>query len=153
MFSQVTCDVFVVHTKLAGNILFISLETDLPNNTDLMVGVSRQYWKKGSSEIYAQFYHSEKSNVEKWKKQQNIKIDNAEWEQELKENSENPGWNMPSYEVDKISQKINISMTVPINQSNTKFGNVNSKLKGKKVKSPYGFPIIDETINIFYSLD
>ena len=56
------------------------------------------------------------------------------------------------FEVASISDKINVRMVVPIRQKDPRFGDRNSKLSGKAVRTG-GSPIVEDEIEKNYPLD
>jgi hypothetical protein len=81
--GNVIADTFNVRYHLRGDRLTVILETDLPDETDVMPSVYRTYKKKGSSEDYVVDYSSGKSTVGDWRKPQTIRLDNDKWKAEL----------------------------------------------------------------------
>lgn len=151
--AQVVCNKFKIKMKVVGSTLYCSLETDLPGYTDLMVSVSRSYKEKGVSSNYSADYFSEKSNVEKWtSKEYEISIDSDKWRSSLKNKQVKMSRLGIGFEVGSISDKIKVRMVVPINQSNSRFGERNSRLKGAMVKNT-GFRIIEDENVIHYPLN
>jgi len=43
--AQITCDVFDIDSELTDETLLVTLDTDLPDNTILMVSITRSYWE------------------------------------------------------------------------------------------------------------
>ncbi len=156
-YAQVTCDVFDIQYKLDGKNLSVSLDTDLPDDTVLIISVSRSYWEKGSSEEYSLDYFSEKSTVKKWRKKRNISLDNPKWKADLENKQKDLARLDLGFDVDKISDKVSIDSIVPLRQNNPKFGERNSKLKGERVNitKPGKFTLrtVKEEIIIDYPLD
>jgi hypothetical protein len=70
--AQVVCNQFDLLTNLRGNVLYLAVQTDLPDNTVLMVSVSRSYLEKGNSATCSCDYLSEKSTVGKWKSKHTV---------------------------------------------------------------------------------
>lgn len=150
-YSQVTANVFDVKTSLENSDLAISIDTDLPNDTELMISVARSYWEEGSSTEYSINYFSEKSTVQKWKSKQSITINNKKWESDLNDKQEKLAGTDLGFNIGKISDSIRVSAVIPVNQNNPKFGDGNSKLSGEVVNTD-GMRTIDEEVAIFYPL-
>lgn len=151
-FGQVKCDVFKVNGKLNDNHLSVSLTTDLPNNTDIMVSVSRSYWNDGDTTEYEREYFSEKSTVQKWRVKHVLVINNNNWIKGLNNNQKALMSSGLSSNVRKISDSLNIDIIVPVIQSNPKFGKGNSKLIGKKVSTSFLRTVEGDT-NIYYPIN
>lgn len=150
--AQITCDVFDINYELNSNELLVSLETDLPDNTILMVSISRSYWEKGNASEYSIDYYSERTTVGKWRKDQRISVDNSIWETKLESKQKEMAGVGLGFDVDKISDEIAISMVVPINQSNPKFGDRNANLSGEKVNTS-GFRVVRSEEAFDFPLD
>ncbi|MEX1014188.1 MAG: hypothetical protein WDZ80_03445 [Candidatus Paceibacterota bacterium] len=150
--AQVTCDVFDIYSELTDETLLVTLDTDLPDNTILMVSISRSYWEKGSPSEYLIDYYSERSTVGEWKNEQTISIDNTEWENDLQDKQKEMAPLGLGFDVDRISDSVVVRMVVPINQSNPKFGDRNSNLTGKKVNTS-GLRTVGSEKSIYYTLD
>ena len=146
IFGQITCNKFDINYKLVGSKLSLSLNTDLPNNTDLMISVSRVYWKSGNPAAYDWDYYSSESTVQKWKENHTIIINNSDWISKLKKRQRELISGGIGSAIAKVNDSINVDIVVPYQ---TKFGRGNSKLNGNKVAPDH---TIDGEINIYYPL-
>ena len=133
--EKITCDKFNINTNLSNNILSLSIDSDLPDFTDVTVSVSRSYWRKGNTDEYSVDYFKEKSKLQKWKNNQKILVNNSIWETKLEAHQSKMSKLGSDFQftVDKVSNDINISVIVPIKQSNSAFGKRNVNLTGKEV--------------------
>ena len=133
--DKIICDKFILNANLKESNLSLEIDSDLPEFTDIIVSVSRSYWEQGEDEEYSIDYFKEKSTIQKWKQKRNINIMNSDWNEKLishqKKMSEY-GTDF-QFKVDKVSNDINISVIVPIKQSNQIFGVRNENLAGKEV--------------------
>lgn len=147
--EKITCEKFEAVQSIEGEILKLSLDTDLPDYTNIMVSVSRSYKEKGDTEsTYSIDYFQEKSNVKKWRSQQEISISDKVFRHNLQEKmNEMSQLGMP-FQTSTISKQIEVSFVVPVNQSNPIFGNRNENLQSALV-SPSGLRTIskEEMIN------
>tara|TARA_R110002124_G_scaffold284345_1_gene461447 strand:- start:136 stop:942 length:807 start_codon:yes stop_codon:yes gene_type:complete len=150
--AQVTCDVFDINSELNKETLSLSLNTDLPDNTVLMVSISRSYWEEGSSDEYSIDYYSERSTVQEWRKGNTITIDNSKWETDLQNKQKELAPLGLGFDVDRISDSVVVRMVVPINQPSPKFGDGNKKLTGKEVNTS-GFRTVSDENSIYYTLE
>ena len=130
---QILCDKFELVTKVTGSTLDLSVDTDLPDNAVVMVDVSRSYLEKGNSATYSVDYFSEKSTIGKWKSEHSISIASEDWKKALRAKQEEMSRFGLGFDVASISDKIEVSMVVPINQPDPRFGERNSNLTGKAV--------------------
>lgn len=150
--ADVVCDKFDMKWNVSGDTLDLSLDTDLPVNTVLMVGVSRSYFEKGNTAEYSHDYFSERSTVGKWKKTHKISIDSDKWKSSFREKQKKLSRIGLGFQVASISEKISISMVVPIYQPNPEFGEKNSKLTGKAVRTK-GLRVVEKEVEIQSPLD
>lgn len=134
------------------SILFLKLNTDLPDYTDIMVSVSRVYWKKGNTSKYSIEYYNEKSKVSTWREYQSVSISSSIWRDKLKNKQNEMSRIGIDLDVERISNDIVISIVVPINQNSSKFGDKNSNLKGTKVHQT-GLRIIEDEVTLIYPLN
>ncbi len=152
--TQIVCDKFDLVTKVTGSTLDLSVDTDLPDNTVVMVGVSRSYLHKGNSVTYSENYFSERSTIGKWKLEHSISIASEVWKTALRARQELVSRFGPSFDVASISDKIKVSMVVPINQPDVKFGDRNHNLTGKSVTIlTEGLRVVRDEIEIDYPLN
>jgi hypothetical protein len=150
--ARVVCDKFNLVTKLTDSTLDLLIETDLPENTVVMVSVSRSYLEKGSTGKYSVDYFSEKSNIKKWRSKHQISIESQKWKSKLRALQEKMSGYGAGFDVASISDKITVRMVVPINQHDPKFGKQNSNLTGKAV-SGSSFRVVKDEVEIDYPLD
>ena len=148
----IVCNEFKLVSKVTGSTLELFVVTDLPDDTVVMVSVSRSYWEKGSPDEYSVDYLSEKSTIGKWKLKQNISIAGKKWENALKAKQEAMSGIGFGFDVANISDKIEVRMVVPINQSNPIFGKQNSNLTGRAVSLTGMHVIIEDEIEMNYPL-
>lgn len=151
-YAQVTCDVFDIQYKFADKNLSVSLDTDLPDETVLIMSVSRSYWEKGSSDEYSIDYFSEESTVKEWRNNHDILLDNSKWKADLESKQKELASIDLGFDVGKISESVDVRVVVPMNQPSSKFGDKNSKLTGKKVNTS-GFRIVEDEVTIHYPLE
>ncbi len=150
--AQVICNKFKLITKATGSKLDLSVNTDLPDNTVVMVSVSRSYLEKGNPVMYSVDYFSEKSTVGKWISEHQISVDSNKWKAALRAKQEKMSRLGLGFDVASISDKITVRMVVPISQPDPRFGKRNSKLTGKAVRTT-GLRVVEDEIEIDYPLD
>lgn len=150
--AQVVCDKFKIVARLTGSALSFSLDTDLPDNTVVMVSVSRSYFKTGKTDRYPLNYFSEKGTVNTWKLLHIITIDNDIWRSKLRQAQEKMSRLGQRFDVASVSDKITVRIVAPINQPDPRFGKQNSKLTGKAV-SGTALRIVKNEIDIDSPMD
>jgi hypothetical protein len=122
----------LVH-KLDGRILTLMLDTDLPDDTALMVGVSRAYFESSDPTEYPIDYFSEKSTVGAWRSPRRVLLDEASWAARLNEQVTRAKAAGIGADPARFATTIDVSFVVPINQTNPRFGAGNSGLRGEAV--------------------
>lgn len=150
--SKIVCDKFDLVTKVTGSTLDLSVDTDLSDNAIVMVGVSRSYLEKGNTATYSVDYFSEKSTIGKWKSKHSVSIASEKWKTALRSKQEEMSRLGLGFDVASISNKITVSMVVPINQPDPKFGDRNQNLIGKAVRTK-GIRVVEDEIEIDYPLN
>ena len=144
--SSVICSVFEGNVIAVSERFRISLDTDLSDNTDLMVGVSRTYKARGEDgiQVYVVEYLSEKSTVGEWKKVHFVDVSSGKFKQVLNEDLKRIQGAGLQYNIldGSISENVELSFVVPVNQSNSAFGKSNANLKGPMVQQDGNMRII-----------
>jgi len=152
--TRIVCDKFELVTKVTGSTLGLSVDTDLPDDTVVMVSVSRSYLHEGNSATYSEDYLSERSTIGKWKSEHGISIADEVWKTALRARQELVSRLGPAFDVASINDKITASMVVPINQPDAKFGDRNRNLTGEAVTVlEEGLRVVRDEIEIDYPLN
>ena len=136
--STVFCRRFDINTVLKGKELKFWLGTDLPNDTIVMVSVSRRYWIRGSSGTYSGSYYGKRSSVQELRKPVTVIIDDNEWKRQIEQKHKLIEPSGEPLQVSKISDEVELNLTVPINQDNPAFGRRNVNLEGTMVAAEQG---------------
>ncbi|MDA2928062.1 hypothetical protein MYX78_12680 [Acidobacteria bacterium AH-259-G07] len=140
--EQIVCDKFDPLVRTSGDKLELSLETDLPDFTNMMVSVSRSYKERGSDDNYPIDYFSQESTVGEWRKPHSIDISDNRWVRAYREQTDRLKRAGIWSGLAGVSDSIEISLTVPVNQPNPAFGKRNENLTGKKVRSSGNLRIV-----------
>ena len=140
--SKTFCNRFNVNTVLKGKGLQFWLGTDLPDNTIVMVSVSRLYWIKGSSGTYSSSYYGKSIFVQELQKPVTVIIDDNEWRKQIEKKHKQIEPSVEPLQLSKISDEVELKLIVPINQDNPAFGPRNVNLEGTMVTAEQGFKII-----------
>jgi hypothetical protein len=151
--AQVVVTQFDLNTKMEESFLFFSIDSDLPDTTEVNVTIQRDYFRKGNSDAYATEYFSKRRPLGNWRAEQTVKIDNREWLRKLKEHQKMVSKLGMGFDVASVSDNISIRAVVPINQSDPKFGERNSKLTGTPVIFRMNINIVKSNVEIPYPLD
>ena len=168
--EKIVCDKFNLKATLDGQLLKVSVDTDLPDDTKLMIWVYRLLNIAYDQEEYLIYYFNESGTVGQWRDGKTVVLDNYKWllqledlkarwhiiesaNQDFMSNYSNsripPEWKeelKKTYEVDKISDTIEVSMVVPI-QSNQRFGYSNENLVGKAL-STEDLRIVEDEVQV-----
>ena len=140
--SKVFCNRFNINTILKGRELEFWLNTDLPDNTFVMVSVSRRYWIKGSLGTYSGSYYGKSIFVYELRKPVTVILDDKQWRRQVEEKHKQIDPSGEPLQVSKISDEVELKLVVPINQDNSAFGPRNVNLEGTMVTAEQGFNII-----------
>jgi len=140
--SKVFCNKFSINTMLKGKELEFWLDTDLPDNTIVMVSVSRRYWIVGSAGIYSGSYYGKSNFVYELRKPVTVILDDKEWRGQIEKKHKQIEPIGEPLRVSKISDEVELKLVVPISQDNSAFGPRNVNLEGTMVTAEQGFKII-----------
>ena len=162
--AQVQCETFNLKASIQGDSLTFSLDTDLPEDTSVMVTISRGYrlnggyQQKGGTErypLYSLNYYSSKAKVSELKIPKTIILDNRKWFVALDARQEELSKVGLRFEVWSVLPSVELKMEVPIRQDNPAFGKNNSNLTGKVVTkaAKTGFNVVtgEATFNYKFS--
>lgn len=171
--EKIVCDKFNLKATLDGQLLKVLFDTDLPDDTRLIVSVYRLLNIAYDQEEFSVDYFNERGTVGQWRDGKTLLLDENKWLSRLEDLKARwlilevakqrtisiyggipPGWEEElnkTYEVDKISDTIEVSMVVPINQSNPRFGYRNENLVGKAV-STEDLRVVEGEVQINYPL-
>ncbi len=150
---KIVCDRFELVAEITNATLALSIDTDLPDNTVVMVSVSRIYLTKGDTETYIESYFSERSTIGKWRLKHSISLASEDWEKTLRETQERLSRIGLGFEVISISDMVEVGMVVPVNQPDPKFGHRNKNLTGKAVEIDGPLRIVRDEIEFNYPLE
>jgi len=151
--EKIVCDKFNVRATLDGQLLKVSIDTDLPDDTELGVLVYRLLNIAYDQEEFSVNYFNGGGIVSQWRGGKIVVLDDHQWSLRLEDLKARwrilevakkrtiaiygripHGWEeelSKTYEIDKISDTIVVWVVVPI-QSN-RFGYRNENLVGKAV--------------------
>lgn len=139
--QTITCDCFDPKVALQANQLTGSLDTDLPDFTQVMVSISRSYWAGAPVEEYPLDYLESRATVGEWRKPRVVNVDHSVWSRKLDERLQMLAVAGEPVKVGKVDTDLTISFTVPINQADSRFGPGNRNLVGKQV-APSGLRVV-----------
>ena len=131
--QTVQCDRFQLEVTPRGTELAISLDTDLPDATVLMVSVSRSYWAGAPLEEYPLDYYESRSTVADWRHVRRVSVEDGIWRRKLDERLRLLAAAGEPTRPTRIDTLITVSFTVPINQPDPRFGPGNRNLVGARV--------------------
>ncbi|MCH7937273.1 MAG: hypothetical protein IH994_09315 [Proteobacteria bacterium] len=147
--AEIKCDKFDVMAELRGDQVWVSVDTDCPNFTGIMVGVSRVYYERGNDAAYSHSYLEEKSTVGSWRKPRQISVVHSKWNTMVKAHREKMSRLGMGYTVGRVDDDLEMSMVVPVNQKDRRFGKRNENLVGKAVRTT-GLRVIISEVKIRY---
>lgn len=149
--EETRCDRFNVQSVLSGDELTISLDTDCPDFSEIMVSVSRTYYERGSNTPYSHAYFEEKSTVGKWRKPRLVSVAHSKWSDIVEADRKKMSRLGMGYTVGRVDDDLEVRMTLPINQKDGRFGRRNENLVGMAVNTE-GLRIIESEVRIPYPL-
>ena len=149
-----TSNNFDINAKVTDDILCLSIDSDLPDLTNIIITVSRSYKIKGDSTDYTLNYKLDDYNnntfresyLSVWRNVNQISLNNLDWVSKLNSKQDY----MDYYDsLDSINDSIIVKIDIPVSQTNTKIikTNNNSSIdKDLKNKS------ISKSVSIYYPL-
>jgi hypothetical protein len=147
--AGIVANQFEVSQLLSGETLTLSIETDLPDETELMVSVARGYRRPGDTTAYSHAYFAESSIVGEWRVPRRVLLDEQEWRNGLVEKQRLLARTGSPFSVGEVDDSVEISFIVPVNQDDPRFGSRNEHLTGRAVKpSSFGWPIIRREVSL-----
>lgn len=150
--SSIVTDTFTVNYDLRDGRLVLVLTSDLSDDTKLMVGASRTYQERGSSETYVLHYFSESSTIGAWRQARTIILDNEKWKSELDQRQRALAASGLPFTVSRISENVDVSLTVPVNQE-PPFQQFNANLTGGVVTTSGNLRIVAFEEAVPYPID
>lgn len=146
--GPIRCDQFDVSAQFDGagvggsKRVRVSIRTDLPDDTEVMVSIDRSFVNSADNEEYAIAYLDEKSTVGQWRGGRTVELDQAKWQAKLNDKRETFRKIGEKLVVTRLDDAVAVSFVVPINQSNKRFGLRNANLVGKAVEDSSGLKIV-----------
>lgn len=153
----IVSDQFELNCELEGNTLTISIDTDLPDPTEVIVSVHRVYFEVGNNEAYSRDYFSENSQtIQAWREARKFILDNEKWKAELSEFQSKMAKisSDVAFEIDTIEDQIQVRAVVHVNQPDERFGGRgNPKLSGDAVTDGLFGNLVEEEIHFDFPID
>jgi hypothetical protein len=149
--TGIICDRFEAQAVLEGDHLVLSLDTDLPDQTVLMVSVSRSYRAGPPEQEYPLNYLSVRSTVGEWRVPRKVSVAHSVWAKLLDERARVSAITGERLNVKTTNSHVEASFTVPIGQSDPRFGENNANLSGTKV-SGTGLRVVRAEKTVAYPL-
>jgi len=151
--EPIKSDEFAIVHSLQGDTLTVSVDTDLPDFTDVMVSVSRSYFEKNSTDEFSRNYFEEKGTVGRWRQPRQVKVSHDTFKASLQEQQRKTAQAGIGGQLDRIESDVVIGFTVPMFQSNAAFGNRNSNLTGAATTTSGNGRIVRAEVSVRYPLD
>jgi hypothetical protein len=149
--QPVRCDRFEPKATLGGDGLRLSLDTDLPNSTVIMVTVSRSYWEGTPEREYPLDYFAARSAVKEWRTARAIRVDRAVWQKVLDERNRIAAVLGKPLRIARIDSHLTVALVVPLTQTDPRFGAGNRNLLGTKVLSD-GLRVVTDAVRVEHPL-
>ena len=130
----VVSDRFALRWELDGGSLLLAVDTDLPDEGELSVSVSRSYFEVGSDEEYARDYLSMSQPVSRWREPRRISLNADAWRENLAAHQAQMEEIAP-FEVATIADAVDIRVVLHTNQDDPRFGGQgNPNLSGTAIR-------------------
>ena len=127
----IVCDRFELRWELDGDDLLLAVDTDLPDEGELMVSVNRSYYQVGSGEEYSRAYLSVAGQVSRWREPNRIPLDADKWRANLAMHQQKIArYPNMAFEIASISDNVEIRAVLHLNQDDPRFGRWNSNVSG-----------------------
>lgn len=151
---KITCDTFDIITDLKGSLLTVSVKTDLPPETQLIIVIERIYHEKDNDKSQGVEYFNDKSTVGTYEHPQSIPVDNEVWFNKLKAHVQRMTLENKGSYYDSIDNYIQVRIAVPTSQESPKFGKQNENLVGLEViEDKYNDKYIRKEVTLVYPMD
>lgn len=146
--NKTISNTFEIITQIKFQEPFISINTDLPDSTEIHLAVSRIYEEKNNGNNRKISYFSKNTTVGKWKELKKVDINNKKWKSKLYKRYEKSNETGISDKVRSVSQFIIVTAKIIPNQ----FGENNSNLSGKAI---YGSKVnrVDDRAKLYYMIN
>ena len=133
--ADVSCSEFDVVMEIKDEKVVLHVESDLPNDTRVMIGVKRGYKENGNaSDCTLDYYSAINERLGDWRISHEIPIRHFEWMQALQKKIDELAALDMWEGLDIISDSVVIEVSVPpYRQPNPAFGKNNQKLTGDMV--------------------
>ena len=133
--AGIVCDRFELRWELDGEDLLLAIDTDLPDEGELSVSVSRSYYEIGNDTEYARDYLSVFEPVSRWREPRRIPLDADAWRADLAAHQSRmaeiaaaerqagvPAEDTVAFEVASIADDVEIRAVLHLNQDDPRFG-------------------------------
>ena len=133
--AGIVCDRFELRWELDGEDLLLAIDTDLPDEGELSVSVSRSYYEVGNDDEYARDYLSVFEPVSRWRDPRRIPLDADAWQADLAAHQSRmaeiaaaerqagvPAEDTVAFEVATIADDVEIRAVLHLNQDDPRFG-------------------------------
>lgn len=128
--NGVKCDVFELQADRNNGKASVTLNTDLPDSTEIEVTINRSYNVKGNSKEKTLRYFSKNTTVGELKEPNHLTFDNEKWKKKLHKQHNELMKTEDANEIKSIDQAVKVSSVILSDQ----FGKSNSNLTGEAVK-------------------
>lgn len=152
--GPVRCDQFEIAAEFqstsTGSVrrVEVSIKTDLPENTQLMVSIGRSFRNSVDNEEYLIDYLEERSTVSRWRAGKVVELDQAKWQEELDDKRATFRKLGQKFSMKDLDTAVTIDFVVPVNQSDKRFGDGNANLTGAAVEDFDGLRIVDRAVRL-----
>lgn len=146
--GPVRCEQFEVSATFEPNVtetvrrVKISVKTDLPNTTHLMVSIERSFVNAVDNKERTILYMEEKSTVAEWRADRVVDLDQTKWQAKLEEARATLRKFGQKLALTRLDEFVTVSFVVPVNQPDERFGLRNANLIGAMVQDSNGVRVV-----------
>ena len=149
---RVMCNKFKIVAAIQDSLVTCSLDTDLPDEAEVVVSIKRTYSKKGSPIKYSIPYYTQRSTVDAWRTANLVRLNEEEWKEKLHAVQKETSGSDTNSKINYPAPSITVSAIVPISQSfDSLLGKNNYKLTGTAVKGKH-IKTLEDKLKISYPL-
>ncbi len=149
--AQVSCNRFDVKTELETEAVRVSLFTDLPQDSRVVVSISRRYWRRGERGVFLLEYYNREMPVKGLTRPILIDLsDSVKKTLVEKINEARRFAGRGPVSIERVDEDFKLRVSLTMSQPNKAFGENNSRLSGEMVRQRGAYRGV--RINKFFTL-
>ena len=122
--AKIIANRLVIKTEREEGAVMLSLDTDLPDWSEVFVSLSRRYYHVGKEDAYSSTYFEEKARIAQWRTPRRIATDDASWKADLSADQAKMARISSdlAYKIGRIDDHLEARVVLHINQPDPRFG-------------------------------